>query len=697
MESSSELWLLANGQGISLVSAHAVTLVSTEQGAPPRDTPHLECVSPPLADALGVSIRRPGLTLVHLHTSLPEAWHLLPWEGLTLGGRRLFGKVLFCRNAEPVYQPSTLRGELLHVHSLWPDAPLIGGILKRAIRTGKIRLRTAALDWPLPTQTWRNVWGMAVVGHGSDDPNIPAVAADGKPWAFPSGARWPDVVFLLACGTNSSLIRQARILLDAGARTVVVGEGVLDLRASLEGLARLVSDLNAGRDLPAALTALQQEDKRPGGIRQWVVCGRPQRATSHSRLDQWTLESLVAKSDLSLAPELWRDFHQTERGAHGEGDLLDELKNAPCWPITSTWALPQAMALAEIYDADAQAALSARYAALPEELQKHRPHQSDHALARYLRRRGMTLAALRALMLAMEEVPPKALELDDRLRYLLTLFDLLLDLHLPETAGTVREHIRSLFVRAEDMDLAVLKHHWLDRDCTWHWRGGRPALAYTLQLTKRDQATDMGEDGYRELARLLWMAGWLKHADARALLAEAESVLGPEQISTLDEGGNDDFKYLLRSCTLARWRLGLPEKMTPEARFRLMNTLSDASLDPSPSATTILISALRRRVANETLDLALLRLEEAGYWLETGYWASLHGRQAIVAPSLARLNMVRRQTRSMVLGYHTTLSEWLDGVDAFFHSMAKECGLRQVRENDALRPGIIPSERGIWL
>lgn len=697
MESSTELWLMANGRGISLVSAHAVTPISDSVVSPPEDATHLESAAPQLADVLRDRVRRPGLTLVNLHLGLPEAWQRMPWESLTLDGRKLFGKVLFCRHAKPEAPPSTTTGRLLHVHSLWPDASLVAGILKRVIREGEVRLRPAALDWPLPSQTWRNTWALAVVGHGSDDPALPAQDEHGAPWRFPLLGRWPQVVFLLACGVDSSLVRQARTLLDAGARTVVVGEGILDLRASLEGLARLVAGFGVGGDLPAAMAALQQEDKRPGGVRQWVVCGRPPRATTHSRLDQWTLESLVEKGDLSLAPERWRDFHQTEHGAHGEGDLLNELKNTPCWPITATWALPQALELAEVYDAQAQAALSTRFAALSKALHTHRPHQSDHALARYLRRRGMTLAALRALMLAMEEVPPEVMELEDRLRYLLTLFDLLLDLHLPETAGAVREHIRSQFVRVEGLELTVLKHHWLDRDCTWHWRGGRLAVAYTLQLTKRDQALDMGEDGYRELARLLWMASWLKHADVHALLAEAESVMGAEQLATLDKSGNDDFKYLMRSCALARWRFGLPEKTPDGVRYLLHNTLSEASLDPSPSATTIIINAMHTNVADERLALALLRLEEAGYWLETGHWACLHGQQARVAHALERLALARNQAESMLRDHATTLIAWLGEADTWLDAMRRECDERSTREREALVPGAKPWEHGLIL
>ena len=178
---------------------------------------------------------------------------------------------------------------------------------------------------------------------------------------------------------------------------------------------------------------------------------------------------------------------------------------------------------------------------------------------------------------------------------------------------------------------------------TWFWRAGQPELAYATQRRKRDNALDMGEGGYRELARLLWMAGWRKQADAPELLAEAESILGAEQLATLDCPGNDDFKYLFRSCTLARWRLGLSENIPSELRSKLIDALSDASLDPGPSATSILISALHTGSHSWPLQLALLRLDEAGYWLESGFWGSLHGQQTHVVQTLEQRQILEQQ------------------------------------------------------
>lgn len=697
MTSSTELWLVANRQGVSLVSEYGLARMAVSQVSLPNNTPHLESILPQLADVLSKIIAGSTLAVVCLHVSLPASWQLMPWESLTLGGRRLFGKVIYCRHATFENGVSTDLGRTLHVHSLWPDTPLVAGILKPAIAEGRIRLRPAGLDWPLPRQTWRDVWALAIIGHGSDSPEIPALYESGAPWMLPPLAHWPEVVFLLACGADSSLIRHAEALLAAGAHAVVVGEGILDLHASLEGLAHLATDLGASGDLASILATLQRHDKRPGGVRNWVICGQPPGVDAHGRLDEWTLRSLVEKGDLSAAPEAWREFHDIEPGVWGEGDLLDELKNTRCWPITSSWALPQAMALAEIYDPAAQAGLSWQYANLPDVLTNLTPHQSDHALAQSLRRQGKFLAALRALMHAFEEVRETSVDADNRLRYLLTLFDLLLDLHLPKAAGAVREQIRSLMLVGVDLDFCVLEHHWLDRESNWFWRAGHPELAYATQRRKRDHALDMGEDGHRELARMLWMAGWRKQDDAPELLAEAESILGSEQLATLNSPGNDDFKYLLRSCTLARWRLGRLEKIPKEIRSRLIDTLSDSSLDPGPSATSILISALHAGSAGWPLQLALLRLDEAGYWLESGYWGALHGQQAHVVETLGRLALVRSQALSMLRRHAAALGEWMGAVDAWFDVMKLECDERNTREHEGLAPGAEPWEKGLIL
>ena len=697
MTSSTELWLLANRQGVSLVSALGLTIVSESQACPPNDSPHLESILPELADALVEAIDGSALAVVHLHVSLPVEWQFVPWESLTLGGRRLFGKVVYCRHANYGNGKLTNLGSTLHVHSLWPDTSLVAGILRPAIAAGKVRLRPARLDWPLQRQTWRDVWALAIIGHGSDSPDVTALDETGAPWTFPPLPHWPDVIFLLACGADSSLIRHAESLLAAGAPAVVVGEGILDLQASLEGLANLESRIAAGGNLTSAIASLQQNDKRPGGVRHWVICGQPPGADAHSRLDHWTLRSLAEKGNLSKAPEAWREFHDIEHGARGEGELLDELKNTRCWPITASWVLPQAMALAEIYDPAAQAGLSRQYASLPDELIILTPHQSDHALAQSLRRQGKFLAAMRALMHAFEEVRETSVDAENRLRYLLTLFDLLLDLHLPKAAGAVREQIRSLMLVGDDLDFCVLEHHWQDRESIWFWRGGQPELAYATQLRKRDKALDMGEDGYRELARLLWMAGWRKQADAPELLSEAESILGAEQLATLGSPGNDDFKYLFRSCTLARWRLGLSENIPTELRSKLIDSLSDASLDPGPSATSILISALHTGSHSWPLQLALLRLDEAGYWLESGYWGSLHGQQTHVAQTLERLFVVRNQAESMLRKHGATLCAWMESVDTWLDAMRLECEERNIHEQKGLTLGTEPWKKGLML
>ncbi|MBK6744828.1 MAG: hypothetical protein IPG66_18485 [Hydrogenophilales bacterium] len=172
----------------------------------------------------------------------------------------------------------------------------------------------------------------------------------------------------------------------------------------------------------------------------------------------------------------------------------------------------------------------------------------------------------------------------------------------------------------------VVAHHWLDRESAWHWRSGDFEIAYAIQRCKRDQALDMGEDGQRELARLLWMASWLRHPDALALFDEATAVLGPDQLDTLHQSGNDDFKYLFRAHALAAWRFGMREKNPGNARSRLIESLSESSLDPGANATTLLILECIDGQAEWPMELALQRLADAGYLLEAGYWGQVHGR-----------------------------------------------------------------------
>ncbi|MBK6744827.1 MAG: hypothetical protein IPG66_18480 [Hydrogenophilales bacterium] len=224
MTSQIELWLMTRGQGMILVSPDDVALIALPPRVPPSDIPHLEAVQPELADKLSKTINKRNLIVVHLHVSLPAQWQRYPWEGLTLKGRRLFGKVLFCRYASfSQSTPDHLLGSRVHVHSMWPDSASVTEILKPAIAAGHLRVRPAALAHPWPAQSWRDIWSLAVVAHGSDDIDIPAVDELGQPWSMPPLVHWPPVVILLACGNDSSLIRHAEQMLAAGAKAVIVG------------------------------------------------------------------------------------------------------------------------------------------------------------------------------------------------------------------------------------------------------------------------------------------------------------------------------------------------------------------------------------------------------------------------------------------------------------------------------------------
>jgi hypothetical protein len=688
-----ELWLMANGQQMLLVSANGVTRLELDQATLPDDSPHLERVLPELADALAQDESAGTLTRVHLHSSLPAHWQNFPWERLTLGGRNLFGQAVFFRHASLGQPKDKFCGNLLHVHSLWPDFGQVADILRPSIADGQMRLRPSGLDTSLLSHDWRDVWALAIVAHGSDDLAIPAVDASGEPWAFPAMSHWPQVVFLLACGADSSLIRHAQAMLDAGAHTVIVGEGTLDLRPSLLGLSSLAKSRADGIDLINALVKLQERDKSRGGVRQWVVCGCPPGGAAHGQLDQWTLQSLLAHGDLSAAPELWRDYHDIDPGAHGEGDLLDELKHTPCWPITSSWTLPQAMALAEIYDPAAQPGFARQYASLADSLKESTPHQSLLSLAISLRRQGKTLAAFHALFEAMEEAQDAfrsgQLDAETRLRYYFTLFDLLLDLHLPGAAAPVHDRIRAELASATNLDLCVLEHHWLDRESLWYWRSGQPDMAYAIQQRKREQALAMqanggAEDGYRELARLLWMAAWQRYPEAEKLLAEAESILGEEQLATLDKPGNDDYKYLLRSSLLARWRMGFQGHVPDSVRGKLEESLNSASIDPGVNATSVIIASLMESSDDWSADLALHRLEDSGYWLEAAYWSGQRFDRDKASKYAEQLLDIRRKVNFLLSPRIELVAEWIHPVGDWLSDINQESETRCRREQAQL-------------
>jgi hypothetical protein len=162
----------------------------------------------------------------------------------------------------------------------------------------------------------------------------------------------------------------------------------------------------------------------------------------------------------------------------------------------------------------------------------------------------------------------------DRLTLSGTIVNHFIDFNLPDWALKLIQRIQTETDALPDDEAAYLGFTSKDRRARAQLRNGNAEAALAAMGAKRAEAMARAENGYRELAWLVFMAGWCDRKPTAVHLQWVQEALRATQ-SLRDalgedpgEGlkGNDDLTYLLRALAVWNWAHGdasLREILTP--------------------------------------------------------------------------------------------------------------------------------------
>lgn len=546
------------------------------------ETLALEAALPtPLATWLARLCQTSRLRL-HLCAGLPKAWYRFPYEWLTLDGQPLHDRLRVWRHVPRTAEPrSPVPPAPVALFNLWPPDEAVQPLADFSLAPAKVH-RHDGCRWVealLRTRDLHAFSALCLIAHGSE-------RADARPFRLPDGSLWelppaqplPSLVILLACGDNGgNLLDYAAALLKRGASTVLAALGRLDARDMTALLPILLHGWLTGERIGDALDAAQTAVAWRGrgrlcllGTGELRMGDAPEladwatdRLAEHARagedtalralLPRLTLDGFLHAGESSQAtPRLREYLGIPELGAPTENrSLLERLwPLAKNWPaLTRLWVSPLLAHLAEQHDHshlnDCRRQLVQLARAHPEFAGLY----ADWAKAEY--RRGHYAKAAAATMAGLGSATGTD-EISVRLLGLLIL--ILIDLNLPEPGRALLDLRERRLDRLDGAFAEQEQFKDVESRGRLALRRGEHREALAWFRHKRAQAPEHKENGWRELAWLLYAAALVGPIEGDTDYAEeCRAILaGHPEPGT----GNDPVLYLLRALAAWTWRRG---------------------------------------------------------------------------------------------------------------------------------------------
>lgn len=694
-------WFWPEGEGVRWWMPHATGLLPAEACATPAlaaDDDILSCpdrlwlltttLIEPLAELLADGFRvQPKPWRLALSDALPSSWQRLPFECLSYRGQRLDTLVQIIRHAPRIAEPPILpqTPEVIVVDQ-WPEAergqnngrPYFTGLLEGVAQGRILRGEHIQAQWP-----WLDLSMMAllcVIGHGSEGrAPQPFQVGPGCYWTLPLDQGLPPVVVLVACGDEQgNLLDYGRMLLAAGAQSVLAPVGRLDAAAADDFLRVFLKAWEARRTVSEALWAACQQPGSACGAGRMRLLGRgdvhrgPVR--SYHEQDEVTLIQAAAADDTALLALLERitghcfqtigrldeattylydALHLDYDDSAAEEALLTRLHST--WPslsaLTRYWVTPHLVYLAEAYDHR----LLAIYAQRRIELEAHSigapPMPVSHySWAKLHYRQGRYGRMLEELANGFALLDEQRLTQTAGIGLLGLLLNGLIDLDLPQPGLALYDRLDACLSYADD-PLSLLQNiNRLDRRARLALRQGMPEQALIHYRCKH--SLDV-RDPEREQASLLYAAAWAdpEEPEKYALAAAVRTVLQAAVPVLRNLGpGSETLAYLLRAYALWAWRTADEEAFVWLAEQLAAVNSYLSGRDPGPLGFALAYLHLAQCTLNDTAtalpawECAEAALEGAGYWLELAIFSALLGQGEKTARFLGQFQALRRES-----------------------------------------------------
>jgi len=552
-----------------------------------------------------------------------RAWRRTSFEGLTLDGQPVTRRAVLER--ETTWNPDGLPPVTGDAFILNTWFPLIDGDPQRVVPAVGQGIRMymghpLVADFLTHEQDLRSLSALAVIAHGaseSDTPqpkNLPFVwlvdrAAESQisAWTLPD-RQLPPLVAILACSSERlDLPDYASSLLERGAQCVLVPTGRIDAKKAAAFIGDFLRTWRGGASVIEALDSLRPRYHENLLDRLWIMgnatlryqapesADHPEHLSAqglaqalegatreylqslleHERLvpyaaailaNRATLKSVFTRGSLLDAVRIVN----TELGAKSFDDetgrrLYHLLEKAYpfCSPITQGWLANYLMGLSERFD----------HAAMRRYRQDPRRESGGscgvpsimHYTAVAEARGGHFVKSALALARGFEILD--GLQEDfpiDRLTLSGTIVNHFIDFNLPEWALKLIQRMQTEMEALPQEEAAYLGFTSRDRQARANLRSGNAEAALAAMGAKRAEAMARGENGYRELAWLVFMAAWCDREptpvhfqwmqEALQVTRNLGDALGRDPGSSLK--GNDDLTYLLRALAVWNWAHG---------------------------------------------------------------------------------------------------------------------------------------------
>ena len=454
-------------------------------------------------------------TLV-LDTSLPEAWHRLEWESLSIHGQPLHQVCKVIRLAPPPAEQhlNAPLGRVLVVTLLSESDDVQLAVndllayprLSTFSRWGSPQLpERLANEWYAERDLSAEFSDLVLFAHGGETDQLRVLDANGKPWLDDSTAlpRLPPRVWLFVCSDlQGNLTPLVQRLLQHGARQVLYGHGKIEAHCMVDvftsWLATDSTELTGNM-----VSVLGNNTLRLAG------------AVSLPYPDRLTLEHDRATGDdpikrLKVSPI---DVSTQKKALATMGPVVHQ-----CWPRTQNWLLPFLAYWSE-HQQDQTSRL--RYQRTWESLDDQVRHTSPataHALAAMARRDGLYVQQVRYLNQVLESCQGMPTMLGFVFDTWLSMANVWIDMNLPQQGATVVEKLDHWVDQLPPDDVHAQKIKLLDVKGRLAMREGHGSQAltrydYRLRIESQD-ATWIPANAARVLAASLYVTALIQHASA---------------------------------------------------------------------------------------------------------------------------------------------------------------------------------------
>ena len=631
----------------------------------------------PVAELLISRLREHDSLRLRLAEELPDSWHTCAYERLLLDGEELFGRLVverYVSKQRHLGRPVPRDGMLFDFLSDEPGDNFPDGErnafysavdTQRLQSVAKICLDKPVVDHYIEQKDLSHKGFLCIVTHGSEtSATAPFRSADGSSFQLSLESGLPPIVILLVCGGFAgNLIDYGRQLLANGARAVIVGIGKISAPHAGEFLDGFVSSWNQGGTLAECLRTAQSNDPRAIGARRLVILGNGDLHAGELHVDEMSNAALNEAAQTNdthaltaLIDRITFDAYRREGNA---GSTLSELyqrlslpyddpNEGPepylkfvavadlVSPLARNWLHPYLGFLAQVHDHPSmQRFLKTRNQAkglgawLPDSPIFY------HYLATPEYRNGFYIKGVRKLVNGLNRLDGETVCNEAGIKLLGNLINHLIDLSLPDEADLLAVELKRCLEIYEGDTEETDRFIFMDREARIALRRGRTngtpdehiVRALTLFAQKRAESIEGGEDGYRELAWLLYAAAWGGAKEAKDYAQEVQSILA--DVKGVSQGiseGNDTRLYLLRALALWAWRGRDQHAAEQVDAFLAALTQRGFNQDIGPLGfATAFLALYSGETSYEHWTRMKVLMEQDRYWLELTAFSYLMG------------------------------------------------------------------------